>query len=87
VVVPDRDPGELLVRKEQVKVGAVGCKTTPVVVQCEDFSLWLNGAGGSRGCILIDVVAKLNHCQHPERAALELSGNVMDERRTQDSRG
>jgi len=32
VVVPDRDPGELLVRKKQIEIGAVSCKTTPVVV-------------------------------------------------------
>jgi hypothetical protein len=63
VVVPDRNPGELLVREKQVKVGAVGRKTTPVVVQGENFSFWLNGTGGGRGRIFVDVVAELNRGQ------------------------
>ena len=63
MVVPDGDPGELLVREKQVKVGAVGRKTTPVVVQREDFAFWLDGAGGGRGCIFVDVVAELDRGQ------------------------
>ena len=63
MVVPDGDPRELLVRKKQVKVGAVGRKTTPVVVQREDFSFWLNGAGGGRGGVFVNVVAELDHGQ------------------------
>lgn len=63
VIVPDGDPSELLVREKQVEIGTVGGKTTPVVVQCEDFSLGLDGTGGGRGCIFVDVVTELRCCQ------------------------
>jgi hypothetical protein len=71
VVVPNRDPGELLVRQKEVEVGAVGRETTPVVVECEDFSFWLNGAGSGRGLIFVDVVAKLDRGQFSDFSRLK----------------
>jgi hypothetical protein len=83
VVVPDGDPGELLVREKQVKVGAVGRKTTPVVVQGENFSFRLNGTGGGRGRIFVDVVAELNRGQLSNLAVprSEVSGVAVNESR------
>jgi hypothetical protein len=71
VVVPYGDPRELLVREKEVEVGAVGCKTAPVVIQGEDFSFWLNGAGGGRSCVFVDVVAELNRGQPFEPYSIE----------------
>lgn len=64
VVVPDRDPGELLVRQEQVEIRAVLCQARSVVVERSEFSRWV-----SRPCvtaenshlILVDVVAKVQN--------------------------
>ena len=53
VIVPDWDPREVLMREKQVKVGAIGSNTTSVVVEGENFALWLNRAGGGRCAILI----------------------------------
>lgn len=53
MIVPDWDPREVLMGEKQVEVGAIGSNTTSVVVEGENFALWLNRAGGGRCAILI----------------------------------
>lgn len=60
MMIPDRDPREPLVREEQVKIGAVSSKTTSIIVECEDLALRLDGTGGGRGRVLVDVIAELD---------------------------
>lgn len=41
VIVPNRDPRELLVAGNKIQVGAVGCKSLAVVVQSVDVTIRL----------------------------------------------
>jgi len=68
VVIPDRDPGELLVRKKKILIGAVSCVSGAVVVQGEDGTLRLrHTADGSTiavitvSGVLVDVVTKMEN--------------------------
>lgn len=44
MVIPDGDPGKVLVAEEKIEVGAVRRVTLPVVVEGVDFSVWLGDA-------------------------------------------
>lgn len=44
MVVPHRDPGVVLVRGEEIEIGAVGSEALAVVVQSSDDSFGLGNA-------------------------------------------
>lgn len=59
VIVPHWDVGELLVRKQQVGIGAVGGKTSAVIVESEDFALRLDRTRSGGSGVLVDIVTEL----------------------------
>jgi hypothetical protein len=63
VVIPHGNPGELLVRGEEVGIGAVLPQTRAVVVEGEDLVSRLEGAlvlAGHAALVLVDVVAQMD---------------------------
>lgn len=66
MVVPDRDPGKVLVTRHEVEVSAVCGMSLPVVVQRVDFALRLGNTVQVRSVtvlsvrILVEVVTKVN---------------------------
>ena len=40
MIIPYRDPRELLVTQLQVEVGTIACMTRSVVIQCVDGVIW-----------------------------------------------
>lgn len=62
VVVPDGDPGELLVAQEEIEVGAVRSEALAVVVEGVDLAVW---EGDAVECIAISIFSVLLHpAQH-----------------------
>ena len=56
VIIPDRDPRELLVTCDEVEIGAVGSNSLAVVVECCNF---LVGKRDTANCLSPTVVAVL----------------------------
>jgi hypothetical protein len=67
VIIPDRDPGEVLMRGEKIEISAVGGETLTVVVQSGDDSLGLGNTTNAPSItvvtvasVLVNVVAQVN---------------------------
>jgi len=66
VIVPNRNPRELLVASNEIKVGTVRRKPLSVVVKSEDFTVWLRNAAKRVApavisiLVFVDVVTEMN---------------------------
>ena len=68
MVIPDWDPGVLLMRKEKIQVSPVLGESRPVIIKGEDDVVWLRNTVDavtvtivSVTGVLVDVVAKMNN--------------------------
>ena len=65
VVVPDRDPWELLVTGEEVKIGAISGVSLTIIVKCVNLAIWKRNAPNCLAptifavLVLVDVVAEM----------------------------
>lgn len=66
VIVPNRDPGKILVAGDQVEISAVSSMPLPVVIECVDLALGLGDASQVRSIsvlsvgVLVEVVSKVD---------------------------
>jgi hypothetical protein len=67
MIIPNRNPWELLVAGKQIEVSSVGGKPPSVVVKSENFVVWLRNAVDRVTppvvsiFVLIDVITKMNN--------------------------
>lgn len=74
MVIPHRNPGELLVRRDEILVRPVLPKTSPVVIQGEDLSLGHDSTlvdARDATFVLVDVVTQVDHVVN-----IVLAGNI-----------